>query len=121
MSKLNKAYNELLDLKEKWCYLLKESEKINKEEYKHLSQDEEIGMALRHLNKLSRDEELYQEALTREKNEIIYRLDRRGLLDEGMQKGMQQVALNMLDKNLKISLISEITGLSEHEISKIKK
>ena len=32
MSKLTKPYNELLDLKEKWCYLLKESSNLTKED-----------------------------------------------------------------------------------------
>ena len=37
---------------------------------------------------------------------------------EGLQEGRQQVILNMLRKKLDISLISEITGLSEKEITK---
>ena len=38
------------------------------------------------LNKLSRDEELYQQALTEEINKVAYALDRDRLLEEGMQK-----------------------------------
>ena len=41
-------------------------------------------------------------------------------LREGMQKGMQQVALNMLQSKFKFSVISEMTGLSEEEIKKLK-
>ena len=39
---------------------------------------------------------------------------------EGMQQGMQQVALNMLKKQLDFSLISAVTGLAEEEIKRLK-
>ena len=38
---------------------------------------------------------------------------------EGLQKGMQAVALNMLKNKFKLSVISEITGLSAKEIKKL--
>ena len=120
LSKLTKTYRELLDLKEMWCYILRESDKITKEEYKSLSKNEEIKVALRHLTKLSKKEELFQEALTEEINQVAYGLDRAGLLEEGMQKGQKEIALNMLKKNFEASFISEITGLSKEEINKLK-
>ena len=40
--------------------------------------------------------------------------------EEGRQEVIQQVALNMLKKEAEISLISEVTGLSEEEIKKLK-
>ena len=136
MSKFNKAYDELLDLKEKWCYLLKESANINKEEYSYLSKDEEIKMALKHLNTLSKEEELYQESLTAQINKVAYDLDRAGLLKEGRQEGRQEglqeglqegrqenqieIALNMLKEKLKISFISKMTGLSKDKVKKLK-
>ena len=39
---------------------------------------------------------------------------------EGRQEGRQAVILNMLKKKLDVSLISEVTGLSEKEIKKLK-
>ena len=51
---------------EKWCYLLRKSDRITKEECEYLSRDKEIKMAINHLNKLSKDEELYQEAFSRQ-------------------------------------------------------
>ena len=39
---------------------------------------------------------------------------------EGIRKGRQEVVLNMLKKRTKISFISEVTGLSEKEIKKLK-
>ena len=41
-------------------------------------------------------------------------------LQKGLQKGRQEVIFNMLQKNLEISLISEVTGLPEAEIIKFK-
>ena len=133
LSKLTKAFDEWLDLREKWCYLLRESASLTKEQYHYLSNDEEMKMALNHLNKLSRDEELYQQALTEEINRVAYALDRDGLLEEGMQKGrqeglktgelnkQQEIALNMLKERADISFISKVTGLSEDEILKLGK
>ena len=40
---------------------------------------------------------------------------------EGIEEGMQKVVLSMLNKNLNLSFISEITGLSKEEIKRIKK
>ncbi len=39
---------------------------------------------------------------------------------EGRQEGRQEVVLNMLKKKLDTSLISEVTGLSEKAIKKLK-
>ena len=39
---------------------------------------------------------------------------------EGIQQKQQQVVLNMLKKKAEISFISEVTGLSEEEIKKLK-
>ena len=41
-------------------------------------------------------------------------------IHKGRQEGRQAVILNMLKKQLDISLISEVTGLSEEEIKKLK-
>ena len=133
MNKLRKSYTELLDLKEKWCYVLREAGGITREEFQYLSRDEEIEVALKHLEKLSRDNELYQQALTEELNLVAYRLDKAGWIEEGMQKGrvqgklegefnkQKQIALNMLKEGFKMDLVSKVTDLSEKEISVLKK
>ena len=41
-------------------------------------------------------------------------------LQQGRQKERQQVILNMLQKRLDVSLISEVTGLSEEEIKRLQ-
>ena len=88
---------------------------------------------MEHLNKLSRDEELYQEAFSRKINEVAYNLDKAGLLEEGRIKGKEEgkiegelekqkeIALNMLEEGFKLSVVSKITGLSKIEINKLKK
>ena len=45
--------------------------------------------------------------------------ERKGLR-KGRQEGRQEVVLNMLKKKLEISVISEVTGLTEKEIKKLK-
>ena len=39
---------------------------------------------------------------------------------EGLQEGRMEMVLNMLKKNAEISFISDVTGLSEGEIKKLK-
>ena len=125
MSKLNKGYRELLDLKEKWCYILRESSDLTKQEFDYLSKNEDIKVALKHLQQLSRDDKLYQQALTEELNSVSYRLDKAGWIEEGIKEGalnkQKQIALKMLRKNVDISFISEMTGLSKREITQLGK
>ena len=40
--------------------------------------------------------------------------------ERGIQKGIRKVILNMLQKNLEIPFISEVTGLPETEVIKFK-
>ena len=39
---------------------------------------------------------------------------------EGRQEGKQEIVLNMLKNRLDTSLISEVTGMSQKEIKKLK-
>ena len=43
------------------------------------------------------------------------------VFEQGMEKGMKTVALNMLKKQVELSMISEVTGLSIEELKKLKK
>ena len=133
MNKLKKSYEDFLDLKEKWCYILRESGEITKEESRYLSKDEEIRMALKHLQDLSRDNELYQQALTEELNSVSYRLDKAGWIEFGIQTGIKkgrtqgklearkQVVIDMLRKNFELSVVCELIGLSKKELLGLKK
>ena len=44
----------------------------------------------------------------------------KGLI-KGRQEGLQVVALNMLKKQMELSVISEVTGFSLKELKKLKK
>ena len=41
-------------------------------------------------------------------------------LEKGMEKGIREVAKSMLAKGVEITLISDVTGLSEKEINDLK-
>ncbi|MBC6414130.1 MAG: Rpn family recombination-promoting nuclease/putative transposase, partial [Chromatiales bacterium] len=83
LNKLPSDYKQLIDLREKWCYLLSHSEAITEAEYHYLSKDEELKMALEHLNRLSEDERLEQVALSRDLSEMTQYLHEKGLREEG--------------------------------------
>ena len=118
----NKYYNEneitreeklLLMLKEEKREKLKEiskGDKIMKEVYKKLEElSEDKDLALLYDEK-EREEEKRKEELEYAK-ELGY--------TSGVNKGIEQTAKNMLNKNMDISVISEITGLSKEEIKRL--
>ena len=119
----NKYYNEdeitreeklLLMLKEEKREKLKEiskGDKIMKEVYKkleELSEDKDLTLLY---DEKEREEETRKEELEYAK-ELGY--------TSGINKGIEKTAKNMLNKNMDISIISEITGLSKEEIQKLK-
>ena len=119
----NKYYNEdeitreeklLLMLKEEKREKLKEiskGDKIMKEVYKKLEElSEDKDLALLYDAK-EREEEKRKEELEYAK-ELGY--------TSGINEGIEKTAKNMLNKNMDISIISEITGLSKEEIQKIE-
>ena len=89
-------------------------------------------MALEHLNRLSEDERLEQEALSRELSEMAQYLHEKGLREEGEAEGIAKgraegkkegrlaTAKQMLKKDFPLSTISEITGLSDTDINCLK-
>ena len=82
-----------------------------KEVYKKLEElSEDKDLALLYDEK-EREEEKRKEELEYAK-ELGY--------TSGINKGIEQTAKNMLNKNMDISIISEITGLSKEEIQKLK-
>ncbi|MFQ5648656.1 MAG: hypothetical protein ACE5IY_01830 [bacterium] len=46
--------------------------------------------------------------------------ERKGWKDEGKREGIRDVAQNMLARGMEISVIADLTGLSEEEIVKLK-
>ena len=90
LSKLDKARSDLFDFKEFWCYFLKKSGELTKEDRKCLSRHKELEEAMKHFDKLSQEEKLQQIALDQHMTEVIHDLDRSGWIEEGMQKGIQK-------------------------------
>ena len=126
----NKYYNEdeitreeklLLMLKEEKIEKLKEiskGDKIMKEVYKKLEElSEDKDLALLYDEK-EREEEKRKEELEYAKELGMSEGIKQGYTS-GINKGIENTAKNMLNKNMDISIISEITGLSKEEIQKL--
>ena len=121
LNKFKKSYRDLVDMADRWCYIIKHSAELTPEQVAYLSRDGETKMILEHLEEISKNKESHWETIDRMKYEIGIQLERRGALKEGLAKGMEKIALNMLQKNYGISEISEVTGLSVPEIKKLKR
>ena len=120
LSKLDKARSDLFDFKEFWCYFLKKSGELTKEDRKHLSRHKELEEAMKHFDKLSQEEKLQQIALDQHMTEVIHDLDRSGWIEEGMQEGIEDLILKMLEKGCSVFEVSQITNLPEAEILELK-
>ena len=130
LPKFQKSMDKPFDLSDFWCYfLLKVGKNLTKEEKAFLLKNKDTKMALEHLAKMSQNEILRERALEREKNWVAYHLEKEGLLNENMEKGIkkgreenqQSIALKMLKRNYRSSEIAEIVELSEDEIKKLMK
>ena len=124
----------LLDLREEWCYLLKESKKMGERESKELSaKGLEMEEAMFHLKELSREEglRLVEEARDKAWKDQMAREDdsfNRGIEQgkvEGVEKGKTEerrnLIISMLKNGMEASFISKITDFSKEEIRKLKK
>ena len=111
----------LLDLREEWCYLLKESKRMGERELKELSaKGEEMKRAMFHLKELSREEGLRLVEEAREKAWKDQMARESDSFNREFEIGFKiGGAIKMLKSGLKMSLISKITGLSTKEIDKL--
>ena len=84
-------------------------------------EDENINKAKKVLETISQDERERRLTELREK----YRMDQHAIMLAGIEQGImqekQQVAKKLLEMNLPLKQIIEVTGLSKEEIEKIKK
>ena len=55
LNKFNKSCSELINMQDRWNYILKHSADLTTEQVAHLSQDEETKMVLEHLEEISKD------------------------------------------------------------------
>ena len=128
----NKSYLELVDMRDRWCYIIKHSAELTAEQVEYLSQDGETKMALEHLMEVSKEERDEWNAISIQRREWEMQLKREAVeekgriqgMEEGLVQGMeekqQEIALSMLQKGYEVSAISEVTGLPIPEIEKLK-
>ena len=119
----------LIDKKDIWSYLIKNSHHISKKQLGVLSK-KGGGMkeATKRLSVLSEDENLRMLEEAREKNWRDEQARRDFAIEEGLEKGIKQgkkeernkMILKMLNENFDIASISKITGVSKVEILKLK-
>ena len=124
-----KSIRDLIDKKDKWTYLIKNSNDISSEELKVLSRKGD-GMkeATKRLAVLSEDENLRMLEEAREKNWRDEQARRDYAIEEGLKEGRAkgikegrlEVALNLLKENVSLDIIEKTTGLSKTEIKKLK-
>jgi predicted transposase/invertase (TIGR01784 family) len=90
---------------------------LSEEELKELTEmDSAIKRAEKKLEYLSSDEETL--ALYRAREDSAH--ERANLIYTGRMEGKEEVAKNMLAKNMSLDLIAEITGLSMEEIKALQ-
>ena len=137
LDKFQKGIGELVEKKDGWCYILKNSPELSREGFEKLSRMEGLGGVMWDLEKLSKSEtaevfEEHAEKMARDERSRLITSYEDGV-EKGIEKGMKegreqgiaekskQTALQMLSENMDISMISKITGLSETEINELKK
>ncbi len=143
LSKFRKdRQSDLLDLMERWCYVLKRSGVMSEGEVRALGEGggKDMKEAMGHFMKLTQSERerLWEEQ--RQKSEWIWqgRLEharsqglKQGLtegvhkgrkegLTEGVHKGQLKVALQMLKEKADIDFIVRVTGITKKKVLKLK-
>ena len=117
--------NNLLDLKEQWCYILRESQNMGTGEIKQLSNlSKEMEVVMSNLQEFSLEEKqrYVQDNLDKrawERSDL-----QQEAMEKGMQKGLEQrqqeMILNMLKKGFDHSVIAEVAGVSTDYIKKLQ-
>ena len=115
----NKYYNnDELTRREKIFLMFKES---NREKLKEISKGDKImDKIYKRLDKLSEDEALSLLYDEKEREEEKKQAEIEYAEEYGLNKGIKQTAKNMLERNMNIDVVAEITGLSLEEVIKLK-
>lgn len=85
-----------------------------------MTENENIKKAKEKLDEINSNEQEYWAAVARQKELIRQANIRRDAIEEGIEKGKIEIAKNMLKKNMPLSDIVELTGLTKEEIQKLK-
>ena len=120
LPKFKKKKPKVVDLLEKWLYVIGGDRKMMEECKK---ENEEIKEAVEQLTQMSADEyerELYE---IRERSRLTYNTEmyeaRRKGIEEGKKQDRKEIAKKMKEKGTDITYIIEITGLTEEEIKEL--
>ena len=116
-----RTVKELVDLREHWCYILKEAPHISEGEFKAIKKKgKEMGNAVKRLWNLSEDDYIREQIEAREKQRMdqLAREDyaREEGREEGREEEREEVALHMLAEGENIAKICKYTGLTEKEV-----
>ena len=122
---LGKFYGEvknLIDKKASWCYLLKNSDKMEDWEFEIIkSKGEDMEHTVKRLQELSADGHTRAEVEAFEKQRLKHITENLTAREEGEEKKAREIALNMLAQSIDIAIISKSTGLTPEQIKTLKK
>ena len=126
LSKLPMEDIEKLDRVGKWCYFIKRSGELSVDEKKNLSKEEEIKMAIKHLESLSKDERfIYEFQLDKAKESRARALmySKKQGLEEGINIGREEekktLIANFYKQGVAISNIAKAVVWSEEDVLKL--
>ena len=116
----------LFDLKEKWCYILKNAHVMSEKEMKKLSRKgEEMKTAVNRVKKLSKNEELRIIEENREKGRWIDKYRIEYAQDKGREEGRiterEEMVVKLIKEGLENSIIARVTGWTEQEVINFRK
>ena len=129
LDKFAKAAEEPLDLRDAWCYLLKESPRMSAEEFEIISKKgKEMGHAVKRLWNLSESDYLREQMEAAEKQrrdksareDFLLKKGREEGRQEGEQKKQREIALQMIEVGADVRTICRYTGLTEKEVEALK-
>ena len=132
-----KAAEECVNDFERWIYILKNMEnletmpfEVNEEIFERLARIADVTTLTSKERdkyeasmKVLRDNYAVQQGMLSQLNEGIKEGFEKGMKqgwEKGMEKGMEKTAMRMLAKGLSVSLISEMTGLSEGDVRNLQ-
>ena len=119
-----KSASHLIDKKDLWSYIIKSSKELTDKDMSVIEKKgNEMKEAVKRLKMLSREKsmEIIEEAREKARRDRVAEIayGKEEGRQEGLQKGKQEVALNLLKKNIDVNIIKEATGLSQAEIEKL--
>ena len=116
-----KNIEELVDEQEQWCYLLKESGRLSREQAGQLARKgEDMAKAVGLFDNVSARDLEFLKRRTQEREHWDRLSMKAEAFRKGKAEGMQAVALNMLNSGFDTPVISKATGLSVEEIKSLK-